>query len=101
MSVNNAKILKILWNWVSQYYEIDYFGPVAINVGRKYEKRHDVIFTCMSMRTIRIELAYDLSCNLFMDVFRQFGWEKKFFSKNGSNFKKADKEIQNALHSWF
>lgn len=83
---------------------IDYFGPIEITVGRKHEKRYGVIFTCMAIRAIHIEIAHDLSFNGFMHVFRQFGNRRGFpsdvYSDNGTNFHRSDKEIKNVFKSW-
>lgn len=83
---------------------IDYFGPINVTINRHKEKRYGVIFICMVIKAIHIEIAQDLSFNSFMHVFIQFGCRRGFpeeiYSDNGSNFKKASKEIQNALDNW-
>lgn len=40
---------------------IDYFGPILIVQGRSEVKRWGVLFTCLTIRAIHIEIAYSLS----------------------------------------
>lgn len=83
---------------------VDYFGPIEVTVNRKHEKRYGVIFTCMAIRAVHIEIAHDLSSSSFIHVFRQFGSRRGFpeelYSDNGSNFRKANKEIKSAIDDW-
>lgn len=83
---------------------VDYFGPIEVTVNRKHEKRYGVIFTCMVTRAVHLEIAQDLSSNAFIHVFRQFGCRRGFpeelYSDNGTNFRKADKEIRTAIDAW-
>lgn len=83
---------------------VDLFGPYEVTVNRRHKKRYGVLFTCMVTRAIHLELAYDLSSNSFLHVWRQFGCRRGFpeeiFSDNGTNFRKASKEIRDAINSW-
>ncbi|XP_022233727.2 uncharacterized protein LOC111081881 isoform X1 [Drosophila obscura] len=83
---------------------VDYFGPIEITVNRSHVKRYGVIFTCMASRAVHLEVAEDLSCNAFMHLFRQFGCRRGFpiemYSDNGTNFKRASKEIQEVITDW-
>jgi hypothetical protein len=83
---------------------IDYFGPIEITQNRSHVKRYGVIFTCMTSRVVHLEIAEDLSCNAFMHVFRQFGCRRGFpteiYSDNGTNFKRADKDMREIIENW-
>lgn len=79
---------------------VDLFGPIEIKVHRSHEKRYGVIFT----RATHLEIAQDLSNDAFINVLRQFGCRRGFpeeiYSDNGTNFRKTDKVIRQAIDSW-
>lgn len=58
----------------------------------------------MNTRAVHLEVANDLSSSAFIHVLRQFGCRRgfpdKLYSDNGSNYRKASKEIVNGLNSW-
>ncbi|XP_075167626.1 uncharacterized protein LOC142239729 [Haematobia irritans] len=76
---------------------IDYFGPIDIVVGRRKEKRWGVVFTCMTVRAVHIEIAASLSTDSFLLVFKQFvcrrGTPRKVFSDNATNFRGASRVL--------
>jgi hypothetical protein len=83
------------------YTGMDYFGPLEITVGRRHEKRYGVIFTCLTMRAIHLELAASLDTNACVNCIRNFmnrrGQPKEILCDNGSNLKSAEKELKNAV----
>ena len=86
---------------------IDFFGPVIVKLSRKTcanqakAKRYGVIFTCMTTRAIHLEIAGDLTTDSFILALCRFitcrGNVKHIRSDNGTNFKGAQKELQDAI----
>ena len=79
----------------------DYFGPVSVKNGRKFEKRYGCIFTCLQMRAVHLEMAYSLSTDSFINVLMRFiarrGAPEKLITDNGSNFVGAEIELKRAI----
>ena len=80
------------------YVGVDYFGPMSVVVGRRNEKRWGVLFTCLTIRAIHIELAHSLTTDSCILAIRNFisrrGTPIEFFSDNGTNFHGADNELK-------
>ncbi|XP_061389849.1 uncharacterized protein LOC133325038 [Musca vetustissima] len=79
------------------YTGIDYFGPIEVAVGRRREKRWGVLFTCMTVRAVHIEIAPSLSTDSFLLVLKQFisrrGTPIKMLSDNATNFRGASRVL--------
>ena len=80
---------------------VDCFGPFTVKLGRRTEKRYGVIFTCLAMRAVHLEVACDLSTDGMLNSIRRFvarrGTVQKFMSDNGTNFVGSLREIMQAL----
>ena len=86
---------------------VDYFGPTYVKFLRKTRsnqaiaKRYGVIFTCLTVRAVHIELAADLTTDVFLLTLRRFiarrGKPKDILSDSGSNFIGADRGLCEAL----
>jgi Integrase zinc binding domain len=80
---------------------MDYFGPIAVTIGRRHEKRWGVIFTCMASRATHIELAHSLSTDSAIMAINRFrarrGAVLEMFSDNGTNLKGAAVELKKAV----
>ena len=86
------------------YVGIDYFGPFGVKRGRTVVKRYGVIFTCLAIRAVHIEVASSLDTDSFIHALRRFiarrGQVKELRSDNGTNFVGAQREIREAIKSW-
>ncbi|XP_075157543.1 uncharacterized protein LOC142230803 [Haematobia irritans] len=80
---------------------VDYFGPFYVKVGRHQEKRWGVIFTCLTIRAIHIEVAHTMTTDSCIMVIQNFtarrGIPIEIYCDNGTNLKGAEKELRNAL----
>ena len=81
--------------------EINYFGPMLISAGKKHEKRYGLIFTCMAVRAVHIELTNSLSTDSTLMAIRRFaarrGYPLEIWSDNGTGFIGAEKELRELL----
>ncbi|KAL0881619.1 hypothetical protein ABMA27_001445 [Loxostege sticticalis] len=80
---------------------LDLFGPMEVTVGRRREKRYGVIFTCLTVRAIHIELVSSLTSDSLIMALRRMaarrGWPRHLYSDNGTNLRGADTELQRSL----
>ncbi len=83
------------------YTGIDYFGPMTIKIGRRTEKRWGVIFTCLTIRAVHLDLAPGLDSDSCIKVIRNFvsdrGQVIEFHSDWGTNFRGANNELKREL----
>lgn len=85
------------------YVGVDYFGPFYITVNRHSEKRWGVLFTCLSVRAIHLEIAHSLTTDSCIQSILRFiyrhGQPIEFYSDNGTNLRGASKELLNAINN--
>ena len=83
---------------------VDCFGPFNVRRGRATAKRYGVLFTCLSIRAIHIEVAHSLDKDSFINALRRFiarrGQPLLARSDNGGNFVKGEKELREAVREW-
>lgn len=83
---------------------VDYFGPFEVRRGRTILKRYGVIFTCLAVRAVHIELASSLDTDSCINAIRRFiarrGQVKAIRSDNGTNFVAANRELKEAIADW-
>lgn len=85
------------------YVGVDYFGPFYIIVNRHSEKRWGVLFTCLSIRAIHLEIAHSLTTDSCIQSILRFMYRRikpiEFYSDNGTNLRGASKELLDALNN--
>ncbi|XP_024123270.2 uncharacterized protein LOC112143483 [Oryzias melastigma] len=83
---------------------IDYFGPFDAKCGRSTVKRYGVLFTCLTVRAIHIEVAHSLDTDSCINAIRRFiarrGQVSILRSDNGTNLVGAEKEMREAIKNW-
>ncbi|XP_052431710.1 uncharacterized protein LOC127972320 [Carassius gibelio] len=82
---------------------VDYFGPFDIKRGRSTVKRYGVLFTCLTIRAVHIEIADSLNTDSCINALRRFisrrGQVSVMRSDNGTNFVGAERELREALRN--
>ncbi|XP_061187504.1 uncharacterized protein LOC133195627 [Saccostrea echinata] len=85
------------------YTGVDVFGPWSVVTrrtrgGQASSKRWGVIFTCLSIRAIHMEVVEELSSSSFINALRRFtairGQVKELRSDRGRNFVGCTKDLQ-------
>ena len=86
---------------------VDYFGPITITLNKGTRctsgtvKRCGALFTCMTTRAVHLELAGDMTTDIFILALHRFtvkrGHAKSIPSDNRSNFIGAERELKDAL----
>ncbi len=80
---------------------VDYFGPFDVKRGRSTVKRYGVLFTCLTIRAVHIEVADSLDTDSCINALRRFisrrGQVSVMRSDNSSNFVGAERELREAL----
>lgn len=83
---------------------VDCFGPFIVRKGRTDHKRYGVVFTCLAVRAIHIEVVQSLDTSSFIMALRRFcarrGQVQEIRSDNGSNFVSSNKELKLAIKAW-
>ena len=81
---------------------IDFFGPFEIKRGRTMLKRYGVIFTCLNIRAVHLEVAHTLNTDSCINAIRRFvarrGTVKVMRSDNGTNLIRAERELRESIH---
>jgi len=84
---------------------IDYAGPFRTILSRKkrrpIQKSYIAVFVCLASKAVHLEIASDLTTDIFLAAFRRFtsrrGLPEHVFSDNGTNFVGADRELRRLL----
>lgn len=80
---------------------VDYFGPFDVRHGRGTVKRYGVMFTCLTLRAVHIEVAASFDTDSRINTIRRFvcrrGQVTIMRSDNGTNFVAAEREMKEAI----
>ncbi len=76
---------------------VDYFRSFDVKRGRSTVKRYGVLFTCLTIRAVHIEVADSLDTDSCINALRRFisrrGQVSVMRSDNGTNFVGAEREL--------
>ncbi|KAL9976388.1 hypothetical protein ACROYT_G013686 [Oculina patagonica] len=83
---------------------VDYFGPFLVRQKRSLVKRYGVIFTCLAVRAVDLEVSHTLDTDSFILALRSFishrGQVKEIRYDNGTNFVGGEKELRTSIEEW-
>ena len=83
---------------------VDCFGPFVVKRAWSLVKRYGVMFTCLAIRAVHIEVIHSLDTNSFLHALRRFiarrGQPEVIRSDNGGNFVSGEREIRAAIEEW-
>ena len=80
------------------------FTCVGVGQKRSQVKRYGVIFTCLAIRAVHLDISHSLDTDSFILALRRFiarrGQVKEIRSDNGANFVGGEKELRVMIESW-
>ena len=83
---------------------VDYFGPLFVTVRRSSEKRCGFLFTCLTTRTVHLEVVPSLDTNsCVMGILRfaaRRGTPSVIWSDNGTGFVGSATELIENIRKW-
>ena len=83
---------------------VDCFGPFHIRHPRSLAKRHGVIFTCLAICAVHIEVVHSLETDSFLLALGRFkarrGQVKEIRSDSGTNFTAGERELRRSIRVW-
>lgn len=100
---HSAEYLQMIHHLLTTTVGVECFGPFDVKRGRSHVKRYGVIFTCLALRAVHIEVAASLdtnSINALRRFLARWGQVKELCSDNGTNFVGADRELRRSIEQW-
>ena len=80
---------------------VDPIGPGVVKQGRKRLKRWIVIFTCLTVRCVHLEVVESADTDTFINAVPRFvnqrGCPKEMFSDNGTNLRGVTSELREVI----
>ncbi|KAL1281070.1 hypothetical protein QQF64_015670 [Cirrhinus molitorella] len=82
---------------------IDCFGPFAVKIGRRQEKRWGIIYKCLTTRCVHLDLLEHMDSDAFLLSLRRFiarrGKPMELLCDNGTNFVGGHRELQESFEA--
>ena len=86
------------------YVGVDCFGPLQVRRGRSLVKRYGVIFTCLTIRAVRLQVGHSLDTDSLLMALRRFiarrGQVKIIRSDDATNFTSGERELRESINAW-
>ncbi|XP_049878267.1 uncharacterized protein LOC126375403 [Pectinophora gossypiella] len=83
------------------YSGVDFFGPLEVTIGRRRCKRYGMLFTCLTVRAVHIEVTEDLTADSTIMALRRMaarrGMPQVIISDNGTNLRGANAELNRSI----
>ena len=83
---------------------MDLFGPIYVKHGRGTAKRWCCLFTCLTTRSVHLEVVNSMDTDEFIMCLRRFinrrGDVKELRCDNGSKFVGSERELKKSLREW-
>ena len=81
------------------------FGPFLVKRGRSQEKRYGLIFTCLVIRAVHIEVLSSLDLDAFINAVFRFCSKRRsrpaiIRCNNGTNFVGGSRELSASTDNW-
>ncbi|XP_042069251.1 uncharacterized protein LOC121812105 [Haplochromis burtoni] len=80
---------------------VDCFGPFEVKIGRRVEKRWGIIFKCLTIRAVHLDVLTSIDTDAFLMALRRFiarrGTPAELYSDQGTNFRGGERELQAAF----
>lgn len=82
---------------------MDCFGPFEVKIGRRVEKRWGIIFKCLTIRAVHLDVLTSIDTDSFLMALRRFiarrGTPAELYSDQGTNFRGGESELRTAFTS--
>ena len=83
---------------------VDFFGPFQVRRSRSLVKRYGVIFTCLNVHPVHIEVAHSLDTDSFILALRRFiarrGQVQEIRSYSGTNITSGECMLRESIEAW-